>query len=105
MSTTTLARSSSTTERISALRRSVAIELFKLRTTPGAYVALALVTVLTVASVVSGIELAGHKGTAPLGSVDNINKTLAVSGLTSLVMLVMGILVAAGEFRHRTIIG
>jgi len=104
MSTATIAGPATTTERVRVLRRLVGIELFKLRTTPGAYVALAIVAVLTVVSVISGVELAGHKGTAPLGTVDNVNKTLAVSGLTSLVMLVMGILVAAGEFRHRTIV-
>jgi ABC-2 type transport system permease protein len=94
-----------TTNNIAAVRRLVGIELFKLRTTPGAYVALLVTVTLSIASVISTIELAGRRGTAPLGSIDNVNKTLAVSALSSMVMLVMGILVSAGEHRHRTVIG
>ena len=39
----------------------------------------------------------------PVGSVDHFNKTLWVAALTSMVMLAIGVLIVAGEYRHRTI--
>ena len=81
------------------LRRQVGIELFKLRTTPAVYVSLAISVSLAVVSAVTAILLAGTNGTPALGTVDNVVKTLSVSALTSMVMLVLGILVSAGEYR------
>jgi ABC-2 type transport system permease protein len=80
------------------------IELRKLLTTPAAYVSLAITVVLTALSVGVGVMLAGVSGSPPLGSPANVDKTLSVAALSSMVMLVMGILAMAGEFRHRTII-
>ena len=80
------------------------IELRKLLTTPAAYVSLAITIVLTALSVGVGVMLAGVSGSPPLGSPANVDKTLSVAALSSMVMLVMGILAMAGEFRHRTII-
>ena len=82
--------------------RLVRIELLKLRTTPAAWVTLALTVLITVASVFATTLLAGQPGTAPLGSVENVSKVLAVGAATSIVMLVLGIMIAAGEDRHRT---
>ena len=61
--------------------------------------------VLSVVAAVTTIALAGQQGTPALGTVDNVVKVLSVSAVTSMVMLVMGILVTAGEFRTRTAVG
>ena len=78
-------------------------ELFKLRTTPAAWVALAITLGLGIASVISNILVPVTAGGPAFGSVDNVNHALSVSALTSMVMLTIGILVMAGEYRHRTI--
>jgi ABC-2 type transport system permease protein len=80
----------------------VRIELLKLQTTPAAWVTLAGTALLTVVSVFATILLAGQPGTEPLGSVANVSKVLAVAAVTATVMLVLGIMVSAGEDRHRT---
>jgi ABC-2 type transport system permease protein len=82
--------------------RLVGIELLKLRTTPAAWVTLAITAVLTVTSVTTSVLLAGRPGTEPVGSVANVSKVLAVAVVTSIVMLILGILTSAGEDRHRT---
>src|SRR5947199_6731269 len=84
--------------------RLVRLELLKLRTTPAAYAAFGLTAVLTVAAAAANIFLAGQKGMAPLGSTQNVGKVLALGAVTSIAMLVLGIMIAAGEDRHRTIL-
>jgi ABC-type transport system involved in multi-copper enzyme maturation permease subunit len=79
------------------------IELRKLTTTPALYVSAGIVALFTVVSVAAGIMLAGQQGTPPLGSEPNVTKTLSIAALSSMVMLVLGILATAGEFRQRTI--
>jgi ABC-2 type transport system permease protein len=81
------------------------VELRKLRTTPMLYVALGLTVALTVISVVTTLLLAGHQGTAAIGSKANVVKVLNVGSVSSMVMLIVGILVIGGEHRYRTIIG
>jgi hypothetical protein len=83
----------------------VRIELLKLRTTPAAFVALALAFFLTCASVLTTILLAGQPGTAPVGSVDNASHVLAIGVVTSFSMLILGVMLSAGEDRHRTGLG
>jgi ABC-2 type transport system permease protein len=83
----------------------IRVELRKLRTTPALLVTLAITVALSVTSVVTTILLAGQKGTPALGTVANVNKDLQVGAMTSTAMLVLGILVIAGEYRHRTILG
>lgn len=78
-------------------------ELFKLRTTPAAWVALAVTVGLGIASVLSNILVPVQPGGPAFGSEDHVNHALSVAALTSMVMLAMGILVMAGEYRHRTI--
>jgi ABC-2 type transport system permease protein len=85
--------------------RLVRLELLKLRTTPAAYVAFGLVAVLAVIAAVANIFLAGRQGMAPLGSPENVGKVLQLGSITSIAMLILGIMISAGEDRHRTILG
>jgi ABC-2 type transport system permease protein len=87
------------------MTRLVRVELLKLRTTPAAYVALGVSAVLAVAGAVANIFLAGQSDMAPLGSTENVGKVLAVGAVTSISMLILGIMIMAGEDRHRTILG
>jgi ABC-2 type transport system permease protein len=80
------------------------VEVRKLLSTPAAYVAAGVIALLTVASVVTAILLAGHSGQAALGTADNAAKALAVAAVSSTAMIVMGILSVGGEYRHRTIL-
>ena len=86
------------------MKRQLSMELFKLRTTPAAWITLGLTVALGVASVASNILVPVQPGGPAFGSVDHINHALSSSALTSMVMLTMGILVTAGEYRHRTIL-
>jgi ABC-2 type transport system permease protein len=82
----------------------IRIELLKLRTAPAAWVALGLTVFLVFASVFSTILLAGRQGAPPVGSVGNLSKVFATGVVSSNVMLVLGIMIAAGEDRHRTML-
>jgi hypothetical protein len=82
----------------------IRIELLKLRTTPAIWVALGFTVLITVASVLSSILLAGQQGAPPVGSVGNLSKVFATGVVSSNVMLVLGILLTAGEDRHRTML-
>src|SRR3954471_1351673 len=87
------------------MRRLIGIEVLKLRTTPALFISTGIVLVLTVASVVSNIALAGRSGAPVLGSVDNVAKVLSVAAVSTVVAMTMGIIVLAGEYRTRTILG
>ena len=80
----------------------VSLEFYKLRTTPAAWVSLTVTLVLGAASVASNALVPSPGGPA-FGSTDHVNHALSVSALTSMVMLAIGVLVVAGEYRHRTI--
>jgi len=82
----------------------IRIEWRKLVTTPALHVATGITIGLTALSVVVGVLLAGYQGTPPAGSQTNVEKTLSVAAVSSMVMLVLGILAVAGEHRHRTVI-
>jgi ABC-2 type transport system permease protein len=82
----------------------IRVELLKLRTTPAAWVALALTASITVASVFSSILLAGQQGAPAVGTVGNLSKVFATGVVSSNVMLVLGIMISAGEDRHRTMV-
>jgi len=64
-----------------------------------------VIVIVTVASVLTTIWTAGQHGAASLGTTANVSKTLSVAALTSMVMMVLGILSVGGEHRHRTIVG
>jgi ABC-2 type transport system permease protein len=85
------------------MNSAVRIELLKLRTTPAAWVTLLVVGGLTAMSAVATILLAGHK-TAALGSPSNVSHAVSVGATTSVALLILGIVISAGEDRHRTIL-
>jgi ABC-2 type transport system permease protein len=82
--------------------RLVKIELLKLRTTPAVWVTAVLTLLLVVVPLLTTVLLAGRPGTAPLGSVANVSSALAIGAATSIEMLVLGIMMTAGEERYRT---
>jgi ABC-2 type transport system permease protein len=82
----------------------IRIELLKLHPAHAGWVALGLTALLTVASVFSSVLLAGVQGTPAVGTVANMSKVFATGVVSSNVMLVLGIMIAAGEDRHRTIL-
>ena len=84
------------------MTRLVSLEIYKLRTTPAAWVALVVTVVLGLTSVASNILVTNPGGPA-FGSTDHVNHALSISALTAMVMLAIGVLVIAGEYRHRTI--
>jgi ABC-2 type transport system permease protein len=82
----------------------IKVELLKLRTTPALKICGAVVGGLTVVSVVANILLAGKNGAAPLGTPENVNKVFSVAALSTMVAMAVGIVMVAGEYRHRTIV-
>ncbi|MGW5237654.1 ABC transporter permease [Monashia sp. NPDC004114] len=85
------------------MTRLIVLELHKLRTTPAAWVSLAVTVVLGAVSVASN-ALVPNPGGPPFGSTDQVNHALSVAALTSMVMLAIGIIMMAGEYRTRTIV-
>lgn len=89
---------------MNATARLVRAEVRKLFTTRALPVSAAIAGVLTVASVLIDAAVAGKSGVHPLGSAAETYSMLKVGAVASVVMLIIGILAAGGEFRHRTII-
>jgi ABC-2 type transport system permease protein len=83
--------------------RLITIELHKLRSAPAAWVSLAVAIALGGLSVASNALVPNPSGPA-FGSTDHVNHALSVAALTSMVMLAIGIIMMAGEYRHRTIV-
>jgi ABC-2 type transport system permease protein len=79
-------------------------ELRKLFTTKALPVSFAIAIVLATGSVIIDAMVAGQNGTAPLGTDANVYQMLKFGPITCVVMLILGILAAGSEFRHRTII-
>lgn len=78
------------------------IELYKLRTTPAAWLSLVVTLVLGLAATATNVLVDEATGLA-FGSTEHVNKALSSAALTSMVMLALGVLIIAGEYRHRTI--
>ena len=79
-------------------------ELRKLFTTKALPVSFAIAFVLAIGSVIIDAMVAGKNGTAPLGTDANVYQMLKFGPITCVVMLILGILAAGSEFRHRTIV-
>jgi ABC-2 type transport system permease protein len=83
------------------MRDLVAAEWLKLRTTRLIYGIAAAAVLLSLAAV-TGAVLATDRSDTPLASTKGLEQILSVTGTGALVVLLAGILVAAGEFRHGT---
>jgi ABC-2 type transport system permease protein len=79
-------------------------ELRKLFTTKALPVSFAIAVVLAVGSVIIDAMVAGQNGAPRLGTDSSTYQMLKFGAVTCVVMLIIGILNAGSEFRHRTII-
>jgi len=84
------------------MRDLVAAEWLKLRTTRLVYGMAAAAVLLSVAAVTGGVLATDRSGT-PLASTRGLKQVLSLTGTGALVMLLVGILIAAGEYRHGTV--
>jgi len=89
---------------MNATARLVRAEVRKLFTTRALPVSAVIAAVLAVTSVLIDAAVAGKTGQHPLGSAAETYQMLKLGVLPTVVMLVIGILAAGGEFRHRTIV-
>jgi len=90
-----------TTVSLWRLTRAETRKLFTTRAMPAIFaaaIALILVAVVVQAAV------AGQQGTPPLDTDAGVYKLLNIGVVPCLVMLIVGILAAGGEYRHRTIV-
>ncbi len=79
-------------------------EFRKLLTTRAVPLSTAIAAVVTVASVLIDAAVAGKPGQHALGSTLETYAMLKIGVVAVVVMLILGILAAGGEFRHRTIV-
>ena len=89
---------------MNATARLVRAEVRKLLTTRAVPFSVIIAAVLAVASVLIDAAVAGKSGAPALGSTAETYQMLKLGALSAVVMLIIGILVAGGEFRHRTIV-
>lgn len=86
------------------MTRYVSAELLKLRTLRSTWVALVLIGVGAGALVVASAELAGTGENPPLSPAALADAIRAPARVAGGAVLVLGILAAAGEHRHRTVV-
>jgi ABC-2 type transport system permease protein len=79
-------------------------ELRKLVTTRALPVSIAIAIVLAIGSVIIDAMVAGKNGQPRLGTGASTDQMLKFGAIPCVVMLIVGILAAGSEFRHRTII-
>ena len=79
-------------------------ELRKLVTTRALPVGVALAIALAIGSVLIDAMVAGRNGQPRLGTDASTGQMLKFGAIPCAVMLIVGILAAGSEFRHRTII-
>jgi ABC-2 type transport system permease protein len=82
----------------------ISTELLKLRTTRAAYVAAGFVALITVAVPLVGALLADTGDIAPLRAADLADMLRGPVALAGGAVLLVGLLAAAGEFRHHTVL-
>ena len=82
------------------MTRLIRAEIKKLTSTLGFWIAMAVIGALCPLAAVANVF--SHQGYT-LGSTEHIHHVLAVSAITSLAMLAIGIITMAGEYRHGTI--
>jgi ABC-2 type transport system permease protein len=86
--------------------RLIQLEWLKLRTTPALYVTVAATVALTLVSAVTNLLITVQPGSPPFGSRGHVAHVLTQPGaVVSMSMLILGVLVIAGEYRQRTILG
>jgi hypothetical protein len=85
-------------------RSQVSAELLKLRTTRAAWIAVPLVLALAVGLPIAGGALAGSGDMAELTAASVLDMVRAPVQLAGAAILLLGLLSAAGEFRHRTVL-
>lgn len=84
---------------------SIRLELLKLRTTPALYVTVASAFALSLLSASVTIILKPNPGDPPRGSAAQVAHVLGQpSAVVSMAMFILGVLVVAGEYRHRTML-
>jgi ABC-2 type transport system permease protein len=85
------------------MNRLVKAELLKLRTTRTLYATIAGVVVLVAFGVSAAIATAGTSGNAGLHTTEGLRSVFGGAVNAGFLMLVMGIITTAGEYRHNTI--
>ena len=78
----------------------LAAEWLKLRTTRLLHGMIPAAVAISLAAVVGTVL--GHDGGAPLESSEGVRRALSVTGAGAVLVLVLGILISAGEYRHGT---
>ena len=86
------------------MRSLISTELLKVRTTRAAYVAGGIVALITLVLPVLGALLAGSGDIEPLQPADLAGALRAPVALAGGAVLLVGLLSAAGEFRHHTVL-
>jgi ABC-type transport system involved in multi-copper enzyme maturation permease subunit len=89
---------------MTAIARLTCAELRKLATTRTFLITLALSAGLAVISVIATAAAAGKNGAPALGTTASTDQMLKLGVVCCVAMLVLGIIAAGGEYRHKTII-
>jgi ABC-2 type transport system permease protein len=80
----------------------LAAELIKLRTTRTAAALLAATVAVSALAVASAVVVGADSSTFDLATDDGVRRILNVSANGSIFVLVLGVIISAGEFRHGT---
>jgi ABC-2 type transport system permease protein len=84
----------------------IKIEMLKLRTSPAFYATALAALVLSLGASITNVLIKPGHGDPAIGSAANAQDVLSQAGAVgSQAIFILGILVVAGEYRHRTIMG